>query len=353
MKLIELHMLQSFPVTCLNRDDVGAPKSGVFGGCNRARVSSQSWKRAIRLMLRENPENGKFFQGRRTRYFVTGIADELENTHGMKKKEAEALAKAIGSALFSPKEVGKNGDFQTKTLFYFSPKERENILKAALTAQKAKGDVAAAVKVQKGKAKVKDFADIALCARMVANDPSLTLEGAAMFSHSLSTHKVGNEIDFFTAVDDEQPQDELGGGHLGVLEFNASCYYRYVGVNVDLLKDKDHLGHLTPDELKVILGTFIRSCIMAVPGARRWSMFGHTLPSYVLGLQRVGQPLCLANAFERPVRPSRDGFVEPSIKAILSHKDDIFGTFGLPIDVDVAIPDVTLDDFVKELLSGI
>ncbi|MBR5243391.1 MAG: type I-E CRISPR-associated protein Cas7/Cse4/CasC, partial [Thermoguttaceae bacterium] len=25
MKLIELHLLQSFPFTCLNRDDVGAP----------------------------------------------------------------------------------------------------------------------------------------------------------------------------------------------------------------------------------------------------------------------------------------------------------------------------------------
>ena len=32
MKLIELHILQSFPVSCLNRDDVGAPKTAVFGG---------------------------------------------------------------------------------------------------------------------------------------------------------------------------------------------------------------------------------------------------------------------------------------------------------------------------------
>jgi hypothetical protein len=32
MKLIELHILQSFPVSCLNRDDVGAPKTAIFGG---------------------------------------------------------------------------------------------------------------------------------------------------------------------------------------------------------------------------------------------------------------------------------------------------------------------------------
>lgn len=47
MKLIELHILQSFPVSCLNRDDVGSPKTAVFGGVNRARLSSQSLKRAI------------------------------------------------------------------------------------------------------------------------------------------------------------------------------------------------------------------------------------------------------------------------------------------------------------------
>ena len=37
MNLIELHMLQSFPVNCLNRDQFGSPKSTVFGGVPRAR----------------------------------------------------------------------------------------------------------------------------------------------------------------------------------------------------------------------------------------------------------------------------------------------------------------------------
>lgn len=50
---IEFHILQSFPVTCLNRDDVGAPKSAIVGGVTRARVSSQCWKRQVRLALQE------------------------------------------------------------------------------------------------------------------------------------------------------------------------------------------------------------------------------------------------------------------------------------------------------------
>src|SRR5690606_35936395 len=50
---IEYHILQSFPVTCLNRDDVVAPKSAIVGGVPRARVSSQCWKRQVRLAMQD------------------------------------------------------------------------------------------------------------------------------------------------------------------------------------------------------------------------------------------------------------------------------------------------------------
>ena len=50
---IEFHILQSFPVTCLNRDDVGAPKTAIVGGSTRARVSSQAWKRPVRMALQD------------------------------------------------------------------------------------------------------------------------------------------------------------------------------------------------------------------------------------------------------------------------------------------------------------
>lgn len=50
---IEFHILQSFPVTCLNRDDVGAPKTAIVGGVQRARVSSQAWKRPVRMAMQD------------------------------------------------------------------------------------------------------------------------------------------------------------------------------------------------------------------------------------------------------------------------------------------------------------
>jgi len=74
MKHLELHILQSVPVTCLNRDDLGSPKTAFFGGVQRARVSSQSWKRAIREYAHEI---SPYFEGKRSRLIIEPLKDEL------------------------------------------------------------------------------------------------------------------------------------------------------------------------------------------------------------------------------------------------------------------------------------
>ena len=75
-------------------------------------------------------------------------------------------------------------------------------------------------------------ADMALFGRMVADDPSLNYDAAAQVAHSISTHAVQNEFDYFTAVDDCAPEDNAGAGHLGTVEYNSATLYRYATVNV-------------------------------------------------------------------------------------------------------------------------
>ena len=53
---------------------------------------------------------------------------------------------------------------------------------------------------------------------MVAQAAELNIEAAASFSHAISTHKVSNEVEFFTALDDLSI--EPGAAHMGSLEFN-------------------------------------------------------------------------------------------------------------------------------------
>ena len=45
---VDLHVIQTVPPSCINRDDTGSPKTAVYGGATRARVSSQAWKREMR-----------------------------------------------------------------------------------------------------------------------------------------------------------------------------------------------------------------------------------------------------------------------------------------------------------------
>lgn len=45
---VDFHVLQTVPPSCVNRDDTGSPKTAVYGGATRARVSSQAWKHVLR-----------------------------------------------------------------------------------------------------------------------------------------------------------------------------------------------------------------------------------------------------------------------------------------------------------------
>jgi CRISPR system Cascade subunit CasC len=354
MKLIELHILQSFPVSCLNRDDVGAPKTATFGGVTRARISSQCLKRAIRELAQDI--SPKLFAGNRSRLIILPLADALKK-HGVADAKATEIAKQVGDYLATTDEAAaKKGELKVKTLMFLSPAEVEALAKelAAIVKKDPKAkDLEKAVAKACKSAALKDAADIAIFGRMVASDHSLTLEGAGLFSHALSTHRADNDIDFFSAVDDLQPLEESGAGMTGTLEFTSATYYRYVGLNLGLLADTAHLGALTAVDRKEVVKTFVRAAVLAVPGARKNSMNAHTLPCYVLGLVKdTGQPLQLVNAFEKPVA-SKNGIADASITALKEHHEQLKKTWGIKPIVDKAIPDTDLDTFCKEIVAHV
>jgi CRISPR system Cascade subunit CasC len=354
MKLIELHILQSFPVSCLNRDDVGSPKTAVFGGANRARISSQSLKRAIREFAQDNLPDSRF-GGHRTKLIVKPLAEALKK-HGITdEKVAAEHAKNIADKL--AKLDSKAADTKVGTLIFLAPSEIDAI--ASQVAELLKADPKSK-EYEKSldkfckKADLHDGADIALFGRFVASLPSLTTEGAAMFSHALSTHKADNDIDFYTAVDDLKPDEEDGGaGMMGTIEFTSAVYYRYAALNLDLLADDDHLGKLTVEDRQEVVDAFIRATLSAVPGARKNSMNANSLPSYVLGVYKAsGQPVQLINAFENPIRP-KSGLLDESIASLKKHHESLKETWGIKCEAELALPDVTLDTLCKGLTQHV
>lgn len=345
MKLIELHILQSFPVTCLNRDDVGSPKSATFGGTQRARVSSQSLKRATRLAARDELPEG--FQGIRSRFllepFTTALVAALAAA-GLDTSESAKKAAEICEAFST---VDKKNPDQVTTAVFLSPSEIEQVAAAVAAGKEAKQAVKKVERL--------DAADIALFGRMIANDATLNVEGAAMFSHALSTHTTANEIDFYSAVDDRKGDSEdAGAGMIGTLEFNSATYYRYVAINLDLLFDAKHLGAIDEqDNRKSLLRAFIRAVLIAVPGARRNSMNGATLPTEVLGIRKdKGQPLQLINAFEKPIKANGNGYAANSNKEMLDHHAELKQTWDIQTSAESLLTADGLEEFLKKLLTA-
>lgn len=333
---IEFHILQSFPVTCLNRDDVGAPKSALVGGVPRARVSSQCWKRQVRLALHELG----FATGIRTKRLAGMIADACRA-----RQAADEQAVACGAAIAA--------SLADDTLFFISPQEVERLADYAAEAgfqlpveaggKKKKGnDENAADKMtlpKTEKAKVRkclsfaksaaDGLDIALFGRMVAQDAALNVQAAASFAHALSTHRVVNEVEFFTALDDyarliKENEDQVSGSsHMGTLEYNAATYYRYISLDLGQLWE-----NTGGDGMDRAVEGFVRALYMAVPAARQSTQSGACPWDYARILVRRGQRMQLS--FEKPVRSAADGgWLAPSVAALdagLARQEQLAGS---------------------------
>ena len=165
--------------------------------------------------------------------------------------------------------------------------------------------------------------DIALFGRMVADDPSLNFDAAAQVAHSISTHAVQNEYDYFTAVDDCQVEDNAGAGHLGTVEYNSATLYRYATVNV--MELERHLGAKKAAE---VVRSFGEAFIRSMPTGKQNTFANRTLPDAVYVTIREDQPVNLCGAFERAVRKSAEGYAEPSKSALQAYAQQLYQSFA-------------------------
>lgn len=316
--LIEIHVLQNFAPSNLNRDDTGAPKDAFFGGMRRARVSSQCDKRAIRQFFDEKMRAGVFSPDElavRTKRIYQAIVDALAG----KRDPAETLAKAEIALSYVKLKAAEGG--KTQYLLFLG---RSEIAALAGTIDEFWEQIVAAEEggAEKPKGKAKKAAansapkevqariesafnggkavDVALFGRMLADMPDKNQHAASQVAHAISTHAVEREFDFYTAVDDLKPEDTAGADMMGTVEFNSACYYRYAVV--DWAKLTDNLqGDI--DLATKGLRTFLQGFVMAEPTGKQNSFAAHNPPEFVaVTVCHDAAPRNLANAFETAIR---------------------------------------------------
>lgn len=309
----DFHILQDVPPSNINRDDTGTPKTAIYGGVDRLRVSSQAWKRATRLEFAAT--QAPVSLGVRTRRFVALVAEEL-GAVGVEPGLAETLATAAAGRLGI--KAGKK-DTDLAYLLFFG----RNQLAEITTALQERADAAQGHSAEEVAKIIEDIdvkeilgrghsLDVALFGRMVADVADLNVDAATQVAHAISTHPAPTQYDYFTAVDDQQSDSETGAGMIGMVEFNSATLYRYATVGVHQLIE--NLG----DAESAVKGVveFAKAFSLSMPSGHQTSFAARTRPGLVLVVARRDQPVSLVSAFEAPIRGGAKGTFDPSLEAL-------------------------------------
>jgi CRISPR system Cascade subunit CasC len=336
--LIEIHALQNFAPSNLNRDDTGAPKDALFGGSRRARISSQCLKRSVRQHFEQRRRDGFFAPEElavRTKRIYQAIADSLKG----KRDGAEVISKAEIALSYVKLNAAERD--KTQYLLYLGQREIAALAQAIHehwdqivpakedTAEKGKGKGSKKKASASGAPKdIQDrinaifnggkAVDLALFGRMLADMPEKNQYAACQVAHAISTHAVEREFDFYTAVDDLKPEDTAGADMMGTVEFNSACFYRYAVVDWEKL-----VGNLQSDADLALKGlrAFLEGFVVAEPTGKQNTFAAHNPPEFVaIAVRRNGGPRNLANAFETAVRVNKDDSLTAKSAARLVEK---------------------------------
>ena len=381
--IIEIHVLQNFAPSNLNRDDTGAPKDALFGGTRRARVSSQCLKRAVRQHFAGLVEQKVLTSDDvacRTKRILGALTISLVEKGRSEEAASEKARLALAAMELPVKEDGKS-----EYLLFLGQREISNIARiidekwdiiTAVEAEPAEGKKVGKAKKQASKSADPELkkaldkvfnggkaVDVALFGRMLADMPEKNQNAACQVAHAISTHSVEREFDFYTAVDDLKPEDTAGADMMGTVEFNSACFYRYAVVDweklVENLQGDNELGEKG-------LRAFLEGFVVAEPTGKQNTFAAHNPPEFVaVSVRHNSAPRSLTNAFEIAVRLKRDESLTrrsteelakkaKALQAVYGGEEKTFvlnmaeanlGGFGTPVD--------TLNDLLNRTISAV
>ncbi|MDH4389962.1 MAG: type I-E CRISPR-associated protein Cas7/Cse4/CasC [Aquabacterium sp.] len=339
---VEYHLIQNFVPSNLNRDDTGAPKDALFGGHRRARVSSQCFKRAVRDWFRDQSDLSPDVIGSRTLHLDRLLAPELEAIGLADRSKFNEIVKlALKKKAGKDKSEGADDGEEAAALSYLmfiSPAEiaamskviatHVDAIKAIASKKKPKptdvpDDLRTAIKNCLHELR---SVDIALFGRMLADLPAANQHAACQVAHSISTHRVEREFDYFTAVDDKATAEETGAPMVGSIEFNSATFYRYASLDANKLQ-----SNLQGDRDLTLAGlrAFTQALALAIPSGKQNTFAANNPPSFIGVVLRHASPFNLANAYEKPIWANRQQTVTAqSVQAMAAQERQLATAYG-------------------------
>ena len=320
---LQFHLLTAYGPSNLNRDDTGRPKSVVFGGAPRLRISSQSLKRAWRTSdvfakrLRDHLAS-------RTQRLGKDVFAYLREG-GMEEAEALKAARQIAGLFGKLKSEKDSEPTFIEQLAFVSPEERQKAF--GLADRALSGEAPSEPRPEDLLQRADTAADIAMFGRMLADNPKFNREAAVQVAHAITTHRAIAEDDYYTAIDDlkslEEPED-AGAGFIGVQEFGSGIFYLYICVDRGLLsRNLDGDGSIRNASLSAL----IEAAATISPGGKQNSFASRARAFFVLAEKGAAQPRSLAAAFLKPVRGG-DDYGKSSINALEAYKDRLDSAYG-------------------------
>ena len=361
---VDFHIIQTIPPSCVNRDDTGSPKTAIYGGVRRARISSQAWKKATRDLFKEMLEKDRLAQ--RTKDIVGMVIEQIPNADGIENlKEKVHNLINYASAKISKPLIPDNKNIEAEDnisdlsassalyfLGYYEAKELAKLLIRQENGEKiGKEEVLHAMSAKKGGQHSQSLAiETALYGRLFTNQPLLNTDASCQVAHAISTHKVDIEFDYFTAIDDRSLEDNAGAGMIGTIEFNSYTLYRYATIAAHDLKNQLRGA---PEAAEAV-AKFAEAFITSMPTGKQNTFANRTVPDYIMITVRRDQPINLVGAFEEPVKTFDGGYIKQSIKKITEYKETVYKNFCDRPLVEYIIPgDNNLSETIELLKNKV
>jgi len=332
-RFLQIHSLNSYSASLLNRDDSGLAKRLPYGGTLRTRISSQCLKRHWKMTddphaLRRIADAESSIRSRElvTNMVVNRLKDKIP------QEVLEKLEPEIQKAVYGDKGISKKS---RQTILLGNPEiqwlkdQAEEIAEKAgndpnlveKIAKEWKKNFISNIKVMREQTTLHAGIESALFGRMVTSDPSANITAPVYVAHSFTIHSEETESDYFTAVDDLS-EDQTGADTIQETELTSGIFYGYTVVDIPSLLD-NLAGDI--NLAGKVLYNLVHLIAEVSPGAKLGSTAPFSRATLMLLEAGDRQPRSLAEAYRKPCQPQISTAIT-SLKNHLINLDKAYST---------------------------